>query len=68
MFVLGILTLTAAAYAPRSATMARLSRETAHVTPCSTSIAFRSEETTKAAYPVPSEDVIARAHSAAAWK
>ena len=70
MFVLATVTVATAAYAPHSATLAALSRKTAYVAPCSTTIALRSEGSFAARadttpYPVPSPEVIARGHSAA---
>ena len=62
-FVLGMLTMAAAAYAPHNSTMRNLARKTAYVAPCSSTIAWDSKPQQVAAYPVPGEDVIARGHS-----
>lgn len=65
-FAFGALVVAAAAYAPHSSALAKFAQKTAYVAPCST-IGFPASNETKptqvAAYPVPSEDVIARGHS-----
>ena len=55
------LVLAAAAYAPHSEALSRLSRENAYVAPCAGG--FQSADLSGPRYPVPAPEVIARGHS-----
>jgi hypothetical protein len=69
LFAIASLALAAAAYAPHSSTLVKLARATAPSAPCATTMGFPAESKPvqqAAAYPAPSEEVIARGHSAAA--
>ena len=73
VFVLVLLAVAAAGYAPHSSNWRRASQNTAMYVPCNSTIALRSTDAgpaqvaTQSAnqplYPVPSDDVIARGHS-----
>ena len=69
-FAFGAFVVAAAAYAPHSAALAKIAQKTVYAAPCST-IGFpasnfatpKEKPQQVAAYPVPSEDVIAKGHS-----
>ena len=61
-FVFAAVVIAAAAYAPHSEALSRLSRENAYVAPCSTA-GFPTTDLSGPRYPVPAPEVIARGHS-----
>lgn len=60
-FAFAALVIAAAAYAPHSEALSRLSRENASVAPCAGG--FAAADLSGPKYPVPSPEVIARGHS-----